>query len=163
MIWPHPLSYNHAEVSEVDVSFSGAAAVVSPHMPMVVFWLTDKESRCVARHAMHRVCKALTGGPPRAGLPATIPTIDKLELRVQQLGTRLDILRTKESYSLSVTALGGTSVRASVECKTVWGALRGLASFVQVANEELHVVARLPVLVRDAPRKVWRGFMIDTA
>ena len=70
-----------------------------------------------------------------------------------------------ESYELSVAERTGT---ASIRAATVYGAIHGLETFVQLADEygpvaQQHLSVPASLHMQDAPRFAWRGLMIDTA
>lgn len=68
-------------------------------------------------------------------------------------------LKTDESYSLSVT-----SNTATINAKTVFGALRGLETFSQLVSDNASGSFTVTTAtVSDSPRFPWRGLMIDTA
>jgi hexosaminidase len=65
-----------------------------------------------------------------------------------------------ESYDMKVQ-----DNRASITANTVWGAMHGLQTFAQLVawNGTRYTIPSTPIMVTDAPRFPWRGFMIDTA
>ena len=71
-------------------------------------------------------------------------------------------LDTDESYTLDIVA-----GRATLQAATVYGALRGLETFSQLAafnfTSRAYEVQQAPWHVEDRPRFNFRGVMVDTA
>lgn len=67
-------------------------------------------------------------------------------------------IQADESYDLSVT-----SDKISIHSKTDVGALRALATVLQLATNNAATYYIPGVVINDAPRFVWRGLMIDAA
>eukprot|EP00727_Mastigamoeba_balamuthi_P008791 m51a1_g4534 putative beta-hexosaminidase beta chain (570) ;mRNA; f:27662-29601 len=67
-----------------------------------------------------------------------------------------------ESYEVSASA-----PEVSVTCRTPWGALRAFETLAQLLEWDEGAgrlyMPRLPLVVRDAPRFRWRGFLVDTS
>lgn len=67
-------------------------------------------------------------------------------------------ITSDESYSLTVTPN-----KVSINSKTDVGALRGLATLLQLVTNNASTYFIPGVVIKDAPRFVWRGLMIDVA
>ncbi|KAK3005803.1 hypothetical protein RJ639_016269 [Escallonia herrerae] len=78
-------------------------------------------------------------------------------------------LGTDESYSLFVTKNDGLSIvgQAVIEASSVYGALRGLETFSQLCTFDYETktvkVYKAPWYIRDKPRFVYRGLLLDTS
>ena len=68
-----------------------------------------------------------------------------------------------ESYSISISTAPSGAPRASIGAATVFGALRALETFTQLATS-MTAGAAVPsdVRIEDSPRFPYRGLMIDT-
>jgi hexosaminidase len=92
-------------------------------------------------------------------LPSPVATAAKptLEIRCGGPGKPLPHLGMDESYTLTV-APGG----ATLEAGEPWGVLRGLETFLQLVAPGAGAGFRVPAaVVRDRPRFVWRGLLLD--
>lgn len=67
-------------------------------------------------------------------------------------------VREDESYQLAVTEQG-----AHLEANTVYGALRGMETFLQLLQNGASGPHLPAVTITDAPRFPWRGVLIDSA
>ncbi|PKA57412.1 Beta-hexosaminidase 2 [Apostasia shenzhenica] len=67
-----------------------------------------------------------------------------------------------ESYTLSVNSSAGAAVSAFLAADTVWGAIRGLETFSQLAWGDPPVVAS-GITITDRPLFPHRGLMLDTS
>jgi len=95
-----------------------------------------------------------TGIPfrPKAGVPPTLQIhVDRGREAVQKLGE-------DESYSLTVSDSG-----AQLNAPTPLGALRGLATFLQLVQIGPNGFAAPAATIKDQPRFPWRGMLIDVS
>jgi len=120
---------------------------------------TTKFSDGRLQHAVERAVLRLKR---RAGLslverPAagTTPTF---AVKVDGPGMAVQGLDEDESYSLTV----GSS-QAELDAATVVGAIRGLETFLQLAESDSSGFFLPVVQIQDQPRFRWRGLMIDVA
>lgn len=97
-----------------------------------------------------------TGTNPRVSEP--LACVGTLTVSVVDPSSPLSA-NTDESYTLSVSA-----TNASMNAKTVFGALRGLETFSQLVSGDSAGGFKVTTgSITDAPRFPWRGLMIDTA
>ena len=100
----------------------------------------------------------------RCDLSGSLPTFGTLRVEVASAQSTPLQYGVDESYSLELSkdaGMGGT-LRAATE----WGALRGLETFVQLAQPTAHggvVLCGLPLTLRDSPSFGWRGLLLDTS
>lgn len=80
----------------------------------------------------------------------------QLTIAVKSAGEEIQSVDEDESYSLSVTP-GGVGIEAS----TIVGAMRGLATLVQLVQASGSEYVLPVVSIHDSPRFAWRGLMID--
>ncbi|KAI8873156.1 beta-hexosaminidase [Ramicandelaber brevisporus] len=90
--------------------------------------------------------------PQLTNLDITVKDTTKAELK----------LGVDESYTLNVPEKGGA---ASLSSNTVWGAIRGLETFIQllVGHTNKQFILNAPVAVTDYPKYQHRGIMLDTS
>jgi hexosaminidase len=73
------------------------------------------------------------------------------------------VLGTDESYTLKITTDGSGTLTAA----TIYGAMRGLETFAQLVTfdyaAKTYSISNAPIMIQDAPRFAWRGFLLDTA
>jgi hexosaminidase len=81
-----------------------------------------------------------------------------LVIDVKGAAEAVQSLREDESYTLEVTA-----GRARIEAANPLGALRGLATFLELVEPGQDGFAAPAVRIEDQPRFPWRGLMIDSA
>ncbi len=142
---PTEATWGGGDALRLDSSFAIAVeGAVDARVPAAAERLRER----LARHT-----GLLVAGPsiPRTGPPA---------LRVVVGAARPTIPQPveDESYTLDVSATG-----AVLRAPTPYGALRGMETFLQLA-EAVPGGARVPaVSVRDAPRFGWRGLLLDVA
>jgi hypothetical protein len=93
--------------------------------------------------------------------PARTSNIPGLVVTVKNADETL-ALGTDESYSLVIRADGSAAELTAV---TVYGALHGLETFTQLVQftGTVFEIPNLPIVINDAPRFPWRGFLVDTA
>lgn len=145
-LWPLPAKFS-----------SGADTV---HLvPSAAFFTLDGASPLLTaafgRYAALTFPHTTTATAPAGAIHALAFAVDDLNEDVPQFGM-------DETYTLSVSRAGAT-----VAAKTVWGALRALETFSQLATfdfaTETYAVESCPWRVADAPRFPHRGLMIDSA
>jgi len=88
-------------------------------------------------------------------------TISSLQITVNSNSEDL-YFGVDESYSLTVPVTGSAQLNAA----TVFGALHGLETFSQLVlydSSAGYYINSLPIMIQDAPRFAWRGFLMDTA
>lgn len=100
--------------------------------------------------------KSATGPPSSPATSAGSPATAKLVVEVQGPGDTVQSLKEDESYTLDVSAQ-----QISLKAATVVGALRGLATLVQLADTGKDGVSIRGVHIEDHPRFPWRGLLID--
>jgi hexosaminidase len=66
---------------------------------------------------------------------------------------------TRRDYNVSVSAAGA----ATIDATTVYGAMAGLESLLQLVDVATGAVRGLPLRVEDAPRFRHRGLLVDTS
>ncbi|GAV77069.1 Glyco_hydro_20 domain-containing protein/Glyco_hydro_20b domain-containing protein [Cephalotus follicularis] len=94
--------------------------------------------------------------------------ITKLSIVVDSDSEELQ-LGVDESYALFVAKNEGQSIiaEATIEAKTVYGALRGLETFSQLCAFDYGTktvqIYKAPWYIQDKPRFTYRGLMLDTA
>lgn len=114
---------------------------------------------------------------PLPSAPATLATLGRLSIRLQSTNDTLD-LTTDESYRLTVS-LHGSEWLARLHAPTLYGAMHGLETFLQLygfrksesadwqashgPSSPIRVIENAPWVIEDAPRFQHRGFMLDTA
>mgnify|MGYP000352280025 CR=1 FL=1 len=98
-------------------------------------------------------------------LPTTIPNVT---VTVANPSVEL-AFKVDESYTLTVTVNAGPMSTAAIAANTVWGALRGMETFAQMAQRNFtappnggYYFACAATIV-DAPRFPYRGLLIDVA
>lgn len=77
-------------------------------------------------------------------------------------------LGVDESYQLEIPdGVDASNQEAAITAPTVWGALRGLETFLQIVSYQPEQaefsVLWTPISVADAPRFPWRGVLVDSA
>ena len=117
-------------------------------------------SRAFARYSSLLFLRAQpAGGPPVLPPPSAELTGVVVTLTTADSGAPPQ-LRDSEAYALVVPAAGGL---ATLTADTVFGALRGLETLVQLAWWDGAAFGVIAADVTDAPRFAWRGALIDTA
>ena len=89
-----------------------------------------------------------------------MPLLTGITINVNSPDTTLE-LGVNESYTLSITTSG-----AQLSAETVWGALRGLETFIQTvdySDSMGYFISGVSVQITDSPRFAWRGFLVDTS
>ncbi len=87
---------------------------------------------------------------------AAAGTSGALTIAVQGAGEEVQSVDENEAYTLTVTPAG-----AHLEAATVVGAMRGLATLVQLVQPSGTDYVLPSVTIQDSPRFPWRGLMID--
>jgi hexosaminidase len=105
--------------------------------------------------------RALQQLQQKTGIALTQPgepsaTGDQLTIAVQGPGEEVQSIDEDESYSLTVTPAS-----VSIDAPTVVGAMRGLATLVQLVQPEDGGYIFPALSIQDSPRFPWRGLMID--
>jgi hexosaminidase len=80
----------------------------------------------------------------------------QLVIAVRGAGEKIQSVDEDESYTLAVTPSG-----AHIDAATVVGAMRGLATLVQLVQSSANEYVLPAVSIHDSPRFAWRGLMID--
>ena len=145
-LWPSPAS----------VTFSDGVVTLAPSFAFSTTTPTPILSRAFTRYLAILAIRIEPLSPTAAAIVGTIST---LAVTLQTADESL-AFNTSEAYVLRVAA-GGATLTAD----TVFGALRGLETFSQLAEFSAHAggaVARVAV-VRDAPRFRHRGALVDTS
>lgn len=93
---------------------------------------------------------ATQASSPNASSPA------KLIVEVQGAGNVVQSLAEEESYTLDVNA-----EQSVLKAQTVVGALRGLATILQLASTDAGGLFLRSAHIEDRPRFPWRGLLID--
>jgi hexosaminidase len=91
--------------------------------------------------------------PQPAPEPISAP---QLTVTVHGAGEEVQSIDEVESYSLTVTSAG-----VKIDAPTVVGAMRGLATLVQLVQPSGSSYVLPLVSIQDSPRFAWRGLMID--
>ena len=145
-LWPSPAS----------VTLSDGVVALSPSFTFTSDTPTPILSRAFTRYLAILAIRIEPLSPTAA---AVVGTLSSLAVTLQTVDESL-AFNTSEAYVLRVAA-GGATLTAD----TVFGALRGLETFTQLAEFSAHAggaVARAAV-VRDAPRFRHRGALVDTS
>ncbi len=79
-----------------------------------------------------------------------------LIVTVQAAGQNIQSIDEDESYSLTITPSGAT-----LDAPTIVGAMRGLATLVQLVQPSGSDYVLPSVSIQDSPRFAWRGLMVD--
>ncbi|CAM8962042.1 unnamed protein product [Rhodiola kirilowii] len=121
----------------------------------------ERYKRIIFKHRTSRVSRIeLMGGSPY--------DVSALKVIVEEGSEELQ-LGVDESYSLYVGRSEGLSIlgEATIEAKTVYGALRGLETFSQLCAFDYITksvqVYKAPWFIQDQPRFAYRGLMLDTS
>eukprot|EP01047_Picozoa_sp_COSAG01_P059253 COSAG01_NODE_7089_length_3358_cov_14.827554_1_plen_175_part_00 len=143
-VWPAPAS----------MSTSNATVKLSSDFAFTV----TKGASPTLTAAVQRATKALAASGP---LSPTKGGLSEMKISVASAEDKLK-WGVDESYSLKI--IGGTSV---LSAPTVFGAMHGLRTFLQLADEygpraQPYLQVPSPLTITDAPRFKWRGLMIDT-
>jgi hexosaminidase len=143
-VWPAPAS----------MSTSNATVKLSSDFAFTV----TKGASSTLTAAVQRATKALAASGP---LSPTKGGLSEVKISVASAEDKLK-WGVDESYSLKI--IGGTSV---LSAPTVFGAMHGLRTFLQLADEygpraQPYLQVPSPLTITDAPRFKWRGLMIDT-
>lgn len=80
----------------------------------------------------------------------------QLTVEVERAGQAIQSIDEDESYSLSVTPAG-----IRIQAPTVVGAMRGLATLIQLVQPSGNDYVLPSITIQDSPRFAWRGLMID--
>jgi hexosaminidase len=93
------------------------------------------------------------------GSSTSSPTISSITIHVPSLCDTMPTLDTDESYSLNIS-----TSNATITASSIFGAMHGLTSFVQLLNNinGTTYINQLPIAVKDAPAYKWRGVLLDT-
>ena len=86
------------------------------------------------------------------------PQKGQLQISVEHAGKEIQELGEDESYTLEVTPSA-----ANLKASTTLGAMRGLQTFLQLAEITPQGFALPAVVIQDKPRFPWRGLMIDSS
>uniref|UniRef100_A0A7N0ZZW4 beta-N-acetylhexosaminidase n=1 Tax=Kalanchoe fedtschenkoi TaxID=63787 RepID=A0A7N0ZZW4_KALFE len=156
-LWPLPTDFTHGnETLVVDPSLTLEAG--GSEILRAAF---DRYKRIMFKHRSPRVSRIeLRGG--------VLYDVSKLKVVVQDSSEELQ-LGVDESYSLYVGRSDGFSIlgEATIEAKTVYGALRGLETFSQLCAFDYVTksvqVYKAPWFIQDQPRFAYRGLLIDTS
>jgi len=112
--------------------------------------------------AMSRAMRRLEGRTslilPRGPVAAESAGVAQLVVRVTGPGGAVQGVDEDESYALTVGAR-----QVQLEAPTVVGALRGLETFLQLAQGDASGWYLPLVAIRDQPRFPWRGLLIDVS
>jgi len=165
LLWPHPQTFTPAQPAAqlgVDSTSFKINAPTSSSPQQKYF------QDSVSRYSKIFFVEQLNYYPPGngsdvaapVGAPA-IPSLSSLDVKITDDTVPLE-LGVDESYELSLPAAGGA---ASLQAKTVWGAMRGLETFSQLLDwtGDGNAFEATACSIQDAPRFGWRGVMIDTA
>jgi len=97
-----------------------------------------------------------------------VKSSDRVEAAL--VGCDVNVLKTDdtlqlgvdETYQITVPQTGG---RATISANTVYGALRGLETFVQIVEFDYsgQYTVMAPISIKDAPRYAHRSLLIDTS
>lgn len=79
-----------------------------------------------------------------------------LEVHIEHASKNLPELADDESYSLEIEP-----AEAVLTANTVWGAMHGLQTFLQLVEETPAGFAAPVISIQDEPRFPWRGLLID--
>jgi hexosaminidase len=97
-------------------------------------------------------------GIPMADQPETDPSKATLIIQCDRAGGAVQSVNEDESYSLEVTGR-----QARLSAPTPVGVLRGMETFLQLANLDATGFGVSAVRIEDHPRFAWRGLMIDVS
>jgi hypothetical protein len=148
-VWPAPASYttgnaNLTLASDFQFKFASSKTPAT---------LLDVFSRYESLTRPHRSAKTASN---TGNLHQLVVSITDTNEAPPQQGTN-------ESYTLNIDASGNASLNAV----TVYGAMRGMETFSQLVRYQFststYFIANVPLLIKDEPRFVHRGFMVDTA
>jgi len=115
---------------------------------------TDARLQAAVRRLQQRL-EGRTGITLPQGV-APIGTAAVLKITVKQGGAAYPKLGDDESYAL-VIAGGGITLSAN----TMWGAMHGMETLLQLVSGDLEGYYFPLVTIQDKPRFPWRGLMID--
>jgi len=139
-----------------NVSLGQGSLAIDSRFAVSIRGYTDKRLDAAANRLLTRVTRQ-TGMPVqreivRNGGPAA------LTIECRGGGPENPTLYEDESYQLDVDANGG-----HLTAPTVTGALRGMATFVQLIAPAANSFVVPAVSISDKPRFPWRGLMIDAS
>ena len=102
--------------------------------------------------------------PHRSASVTETHALQRLQVSVKDVDEAAPQSGTDESYELKISDVVSAATLTSA---TVYGALRGLETFSQIVqfsfNTSTYHIPRAPLTIKDEPRFVHRGFMVDTA
>eukprot|EP00935_MAST-01C_sp_MAST-1C-sp1_P000196 g196.t1 len=157
-LWPIP---------SVSLSNSGSRGTSVQLLPSKFkFELMNNGSSSIIQAAFERYINwTFAGANPQSSMQLCATFLPGLQVSVRDINDALPSLSTNESYELHIPADGNP---ATLNAESVYGALRGLETFsqlVQIAGGDspsIFGIAECPRVVRDRPRFVHRGLMLDT-
>lgn len=144
--WPQQVSFEQA-----DVAIDPSAFVVQPRAGSYVDGVL---LRAIQRFQANVFRDQADAGP----WPAASPTLQRVEVAVLQAAVLQE--GVDESYHLAVAAAGGT---ANLTAATVYGAMHGLETLLQLIRVGGGRAAAAGAIVSDSPRFSYRGMLHDTA
>jgi hexosaminidase len=164
-LWPQPAS----------ASFGTSVVQLAPAFAFVTAAKSDLLGRAIARYtallAVPRSAAASTSSqlaaPPLLASCTILVETVLATAAAERASLRLE--KMNETYALTVAA---DASACTIHANTIWGALRGLETFVQLFTRDTSAGAKsagavttalAPVAIADSPRFAHRGLLIDTA
>jgi hexosaminidase len=118
----------------------------------------DARLEASVKRALLRLDRTCGGDVLRSTVDHPAPLNPSLTIDVVKTSERVQTINEDESYQLNITPQG-----AKLTAATDLGAMHGLETILQLATDE-HGACVLPaVTINDAPRFLWRGFMLDVS
>jgi len=122
-------------------------------------------SRCppILQRAFERIWKRMFYAGVNTNVTNSTRQLDSVVVSVENETLLLDDTM-QETYSLLVLS---NQTEATIEAKSVWGALRGLQTFSQLVEWDrvtnVYKVLGVDTQIYDFPRFLWRGLLLDTS
>lgn len=151
-IWPQPLSSK----------YGASQAAIDPSL--FVIQASSESSSPLLLQAIERYQKILF---PIAGSATKNATRAITQLKVvvmEDSNNKLPPLDLTSDESYKITIDGDAEI-ATLAAPTVWGAMRGLESFLQLVDFSPSTQTysiQYPTIIDDRPRFAWRGLLIDS-
>lgn len=156
-VWPQPAKFEYDANSLARMTTTGFQFISDPKFVSK----RTPEDKALLSDAYKRYEAYIYTGAKLAAEHKALPALRSLTVAVARSGVALE-LGVDESYELMVvTEPSSRCLNASLNARTVWGALRGLETFAQLINEDLLIGGNISVV--DAPRYKWRGLLVDTS
>jgi len=137
-----------------NLSSTSGSLVLTPQFHAAITRFDNSRLDAAVLRAMQQL-RQKTNLPLSLEKPSAEPG-STLTIVVQRAGQAIQSIDEDESYSLAVTPSGAT-----LEAATVVGAMRGLATLVQLVQPMGGNYVLPAVSIQDSPRFAWRGLMVD--